>query len=102
MNKRELTQAEIEKRFAEINAMEPEEPTAADLAAFVAAKKEDPADAMALEEFKKSLEEFSGKFVLRMPRSMHKELAEAAKIEGVSLNQYILYRINSGNRPQIF
>lgn len=34
-------------------------------------------------------EEYSGKFVVRVPRSLHRELAEAAEQEGVSLNQYI-------------
>ena len=34
-------------------------------------------------------EEYSGKFVLRVPRSLHRDLAESAKREGVSLNQYV-------------
>jgi len=32
---------------------------------------------------------YSGKFVVRVPRSLHRELVEAAEQEGVSLNQYI-------------
>lgn len=32
--------------------------------------------------------EYSGKFVLRTPRSLHRALAQAAEREGVSLNQY--------------
>jgi antitoxin HicB len=32
---------------------------------------------------------FSGKFVLRLPRSLHKKAAFAAEQEGVSLNQFI-------------
>src|SRR3712207_2112330 len=32
--------------------------------------------------------QYSGKFVLRLPRSLHRSLAEAAEREGVSLNQY--------------
>ncbi len=31
---------------------------------------------------------YSGKFVLRVPTSLHRDLAEAAEREGVSLNQY--------------
>lgn len=31
---------------------------------------------------------YSGKFVLRLPRSLHRTLAESAEREGVSLNQY--------------
>lgn len=34
-------------------------------------------------------EEYSGKFVVRVPRSLHRELVAAADLEGVSLNQYI-------------
>jgi antitoxin HicB len=34
-------------------------------------------------------EDYSGKFVVRVPRSLHRELVEMAEHEGVSLNQYI-------------
>ncbi|RME59218.1 toxin-antitoxin system HicB family antitoxin [Candidatus Parcubacteria bacterium] len=34
-------------------------------------------------------EEFSGKFVVRVPKSLHRKLVEEAKRQGVSLNQYI-------------
>jgi len=33
---------------------------------------------------------FSGKFALRLPKSLHAELAQAAECEGVSLNQYMV------------
>jgi antitoxin HicB len=33
-------------------------------------------------------QEFSGKFNLRVPKGLHRKLAEAAEQEGVSLNQY--------------
>lgn len=33
-------------------------------------------------------QEYSGKFVLRLPKSLHRRLAEQAEREGVSLNQY--------------
>ena len=35
-------------------------------------------------------QEYSGKFNVRLPRSLHRSLAEAAEQEGVSLNQYIV------------
>ena len=38
-------------------------------------------------------EKFSGKFVLRLPRSLHRQLAIEAKKEGISLNQYTLYKL---------
>lgn len=34
-------------------------------------------------------EEYSGKFVVRLPRSLHRQLVEAAEREGVSLNQFV-------------
>ncbi len=37
----------------------------------------------------RSLDEFSGKFVVRLPKSLHRRLVEDAEREGVSLNQYI-------------
>jgi predicted RNase H-like HicB family nuclease len=37
---------------------------------------------------------YSGKFVLRLPKSLHARLAIEAEQEGVSLNQYALYRLS--------
>ncbi|MBR3737797.1 MAG: type II toxin-antitoxin system HicB family antitoxin [Eubacterium sp.] len=36
-------------------------------------------------------EEYSGQFRLRMPKSLHKHLAERSKKEGISMNQYCIY-----------
>jgi len=36
---------------------------------------------------------YSGKFVLRLPKSLHAQLALDAQREGVSLNQYTLYKL---------
>jgi predicted RNase H-like HicB family nuclease len=41
--------------------------------------------------------EFSGKFVLRVPRYLHEELARAADRESVSLNTYVLSLVSSGH-----
>jgi len=38
--------------------------------------------------------QFSGKFVLRIPKTLHARLAMEAEQEGVSLNQYALYRLS--------
>ncbi len=38
-----------------------------------------------------STEKYSGQFKLRLPKSLHKALAEHAKLEGISMNQYCLY-----------
>jgi antitoxin HicB len=34
-------------------------------------------------------EQFSGKFQVRVPRSLHRQLVEVSQAEGVSLNQFI-------------
>ena len=34
--------------------------------------------------------DYSGKFNLRVPKSLHRDLAEAAERDGVSLNQYVV------------
>lgn len=34
--------------------------------------------------------EYSGKFYLRLPKSLHRKLAEQAELEGISLNQYVV------------
>ena len=39
-------------------------------------------------------ENYSGKFVLRIPKSLHRKLAIEAQKEGVSLNQYALYKLS--------
>ena len=38
--------------------------------------------------------QYSGKFVLRIPKTLHARLAMKAESEGVSLNQYALYRLS--------
>lgn len=40
--------------------------------------------------------DYSGKFTLRLPKTLHKELTLQAEDEGVSLNQYILYLMSKG------
>ncbi len=37
----------------------------------------------------RSLTDYSGKFVARVPRSLHRELVQAAGREGVSLNSFV-------------
>lgn len=39
---------------------------------------------------------YSGKFVLRVPKSLHKKLVEKANEEGISLNQEANYCITKG------
>lgn len=37
---------------------------------------------------------YSGQFKLRIPKSLHKQLAERSKLEGVSMNQYCVYLLS--------
>ena len=39
-------------------------------------------------------ENCSGKFVVRMPKSLHYKLILEAKQEGISLNQYALFKLS--------
>lgn len=39
--------------------------------------------------------EHSGRFVVRMPRSLHERLAQESEREGVSLNQYVVSRLSA-------
>lgn len=41
-----------------------------------------------------NLEDYSGQFKLRIPRSLHRSLAEHSKKEGVSMNQYCVYLLS--------
>ena len=45
-----------------------------------------------------NLKEYSGQFKLRMPKTLHRLLAEKAKQEGISMNQYCLYLLSSPAR----
>lgn len=37
---------------------------------------------------------YSGQFKIRMPKSLHKKLAEHSKEEGISMNQYCIYLLS--------
>ena len=39
-------------------------------------------------------DKFSGRFVVRLPKSLHRRLVVEAEKEGVSLNQYTLYKLS--------
>ncbi|MBR6150393.1 MAG: type II toxin-antitoxin system HicB family antitoxin [Lachnospiraceae bacterium] len=44
-----------------------------------------------------SLEDYSGQFKLRMPRSLHRALAFHSKEEGISMNQYCVYLLSKND-----
>lgn len=41
-----------------------------------------------------SLQNYSGQFKLRLPRSLHRLLAEHSQREGISMNQYCVYLLS--------
>jgi predicted RNase H-like HicB family nuclease len=43
------------------------------------------------------LEDYSGQFKLRIPRSLHKSLVEHSKREGISMNQYCVYLLSKND-----
>lgn len=81
---------EFEKKLKSLPEQDPDE---MDLAMLAQAKAENDGSTVSLESYKKELDEYSGKLVLRIPRSLHKQLKEAAQMEDVSLNQYMLYKL---------
>lgn len=42
----------------------------------------------------KSDDDFSGRFMVRIPKSLHRDLVIEAEREGTSLNQYALYKLS--------
>ena len=45
-----------------------------------------------------NLQEFSGKLLLRLPKSLHQRLARQADREGISLNQYVVHKLSASAR----
>lgn len=43
-------------------------------------------------------DKYSGQFKLRLPKSLHRQLAEHSKREGVSMNQYCVYLLSKNER----
>lgn len=48
-------------------------------------------------EIHNNLEQYSGQFKLRMPKSLHRSLAEHSKKEGISMNQYCVYLLSKND-----
>lgn len=44
-----------------------------------------------------SLENYSGQFKLRLPKSLHRSLAEHSRREGISMNQYCIYLLSKND-----
>ena len=49
-----------------------------------------------------SYDDYSGQFKLRLPKSLHKLLADQSKEEGVSMNQYCVYLLSMNNASNLY
>ena len=49
-----------------------------------------------------SYDGYSGQFKLRLPKSLHKLLADQSKEEGVSMNQYCVYLLSLNNASNLY
>lgn len=47
-----------------------------------------------------NLEDYSGQFKIRMPKSLHRTLSLNSKKEGVSMNQYCVYLLSKNSQEQ--
>jgi antitoxin HicB len=59
-------------------------------------------EGLTIPEPKRDEEEYSGNFVARIPRYLHRELALKAKGNGVSLNQFVVSLLSSGLQQDKF
>jgi predicted HicB family RNase H-like nuclease len=84
---------EIEKRFAAIQEAQPD---ADELKVIRRIKQRaDTSEGITLDQMDKLREkqEYSGKISLRVPKTLHHDLVKGAKQEGISLNQFLLYKL---------
>lgn len=88
-----MTNQEIERRFEEIDALEPEVLTPEEARSLAEAEALNDGTAVTLEEFQRSVGDYSGRLNIRIPKSLHQRLSQEARRDGVSLNQYILYKL---------
>ena len=51
-------------------------------------------DYMAMSYRMEIVEDYSGQFKLRIPRSRHRSLAEHSQRQGISMNQYCVYLLS--------
>jgi antitoxin HicB len=57
--------------------------------------RETEEEGIRLHQLKKAIADktYTGKLSVRLPKTLHRELAESAKKEGISLNQFVLYKL---------
>lgn len=64
----------------------------------------EPSERITMKEFddeihERRAKEFSGKLNIRIPKMLHQDLSDEAKMQGVSLNHYISHVLSSRVRP---
>ena len=85
--------SDIQERF---NSVQEVEPDAVDLEAInriVESNDVDGGIPLAQMDALRANQRYSGKISVRVPKSLHRNLAQSAKDEGISLNQFILYKL---------
>jgi hypothetical protein len=85
-----MNKFEFEKKLASIPEIEPDE---IDNLMIADSAVQNDGTYASLNDFR-TLMDYNGKISLRIPRSLHMQLVEDAKIEGISLNQYALYKLS--------
>lgn len=78
---------------AKLNSLPVEEPDEIDQAMLAEAEAVNDGATVTLEEFQRSIGDYSGRLNIRIPKSLHQRLSQEARRDGVSLNQYILYKL---------
>ena len=86
---KKLTVEEFEKKLASIPVVEPDE---WDLEMLAEIDAETDKSTVSLDEVR-ARRECSGKISIRVPKELHYALLESAKENGVSLNQFIVYKL---------
>ena len=87
-----LTQEQLRAKIANIPEVAPDE---IDLQMIDDFKDVDMSESKSWESYKAEREArtYNGNISLRVPKDLHRELVSLAKEQGVSLNQYCLYKL---------
>lgn len=86
-----MNKSELEQKLAVIPEEDPDE---MDRLMLKEAAAINDGSTVSLSDVKDELDGYNGKILVRIPRSLHKQLALDARREGVSLNQYALYKLS--------
>ncbi len=70
------------------------EPDAIDKQMMAASAAVNDDTSLLLDIVRNEIEGYSGRILVRIPKSLHRQLAQDAKREGISLNQYALYKLS--------